>query len=517
MKLVRQVMLTAVVPLVGVLLIGLWLLNGAVDRQREQVQHEDELLEQVVQGRLDTLLHHIEAASRILAQSSEAARAVESNDVQTLYALGQQYEPLQIDRIIYLDLEGRVLSRSDDRYRFGDQLGSDAVRLLLEGGVQAGERVAGLFRESDGLYHQIARPVLLYREIPIGLVVTFVKVTPQRLQELVLGTGADLELKVDSERFTSLLAENADSPGIRREIPMTVAGSGDGLPIQGARILLHQDRGMHSVDSLAGQFLLLFAGLLVVLPLLLMMILRRYLRPYTGLVDRLQLLSLGDSNLRELRTTLRSDFQRAPEEVRRVAGAVADMTQILELQMGELETLAVTDQLTGLKNRRFAESVLQTEMARIQRHGGQLSVLLVDLDEFKLINDRLGHAEGDAHLRRVASEFEKTCGHRDVIARWGGEEFLVLSTELVLEDALALAEKLRRLVDENRQPELKTIAAGGCVGTLSIGVAQWCPEESVEQLLNRTDRALYQAKARGRNRVEWSEATIQSTEIPSTD
>lgn len=510
MKLVRQVLVTAIVPLVGVLLAGIWLLNSSVGNQQEQIQHEDELLQQVVQSRVDALLRHIDAASTILAHSAEAAHAVETRDLNTLHALGRQYEPLQMSRIIYLDLEGRVLSRSDDRYRFGDDLSHfEPIRRLLHGGVQADERITGLFRYEGALYYLIARPVLLYREIPIGLAVSFVQVTSERLQELVLGTSADIEIQIDGERFASMTGERSEAAQqIRRLIPMSFVGHNDGLRVQDARIVLHPDRGMHGLDSLARQFLVLFAALLILLPLLLVMILRRYLRPYAALVDGLQSLSTGSADLAAIRQALRRDFLTGPDEVNRVAGAVADMTQILERQMDELEYLADTDQLTGLKNRRFMTGAIEREMIRVERHGGSLSVLLVDLDEFKRINDALGHAAGDTHLRSVATAFNDNCRRSDVIARWGGEEFLLLCPAIDLQGARELAEKLRDLVDVVRAPELRRIGQGNGVGTLSVGVAQWRQGETVEHLVNRADKALYRAKLQGRNRVEVCDGAV---------
>ncbi|TCK05657.1 sensor domain-containing diguanylate cyclase [Marinobacterium mangrovicola] len=504
MKLVRQVLLTAILPLAAVLLAGVWLLISSVDKQEEQIQQEDELLQQIVRARVVTLLSRVDAASKILALNREAVLAVQDHNVNTLYELGRQYEPLQLSRIIYLDLQGRVLSRSDDRYRFGDDLSEqDEISQLLVDGVQAGDRVAGLFQQEDGFYYLIARPVLQYQEIPIGIVVSQVKVTPERLKQLVLGTGADIEIQIGGQRFSSFDETEGTRPEtVRRVVPMGFGGRSAGLVVEEAQILLWPDRGIHSVDSLARQLLILFAVLLILLPILLMWILRRYLRPYAELVDELQQLSVGSVDLGVIRKTLGHDFRDAPEEVSRVAQAISGMAQTLERQMDELEHLAVTDQLTGLKNRRFLTASMQHAMARIYRHGGELSVLLIDLDQFKRINDRLGHSKGDEHLCSVAEAFRDNCRSSDIIARWGGEEFMLLCPDLDLKGASDLAEKLRKLVDGLRSDEVKAIDPLGSVGTLSIGAAQWLPGETAEQLLQRVDRALYRAKEGGRNRVE---------------
>ena len=158
-----------------------------------------------------------------------------------------------------------------------------------------------------------------------------------------------------------------------------------------------------------------------------------------------------------------------------------------------LSALAAVDPLTGLANRRGAAQALASAVAATTAHGpdgGPPSLLLVDLDHFKRVNDVRGHQEGDEALRRASSATRAAVGPEGLVARWGGEEFLVLLPGGTGSRACAVAEDVRRAV-----------AAAGDV-TASLGLAACRPGDSVDSWLRRADDALYRAKDGGRDRVE---------------
>jgi diguanylate cyclase (GGDEF)-like protein len=152
------------------------------------------------------------------------------------------------------------------------------------------------------------------------------------------------------------------------------------------------------------------------------------------------------------------------------------------------------DALTGLANRRALEEILAAEISRAQRFAHQLAVVLLDLDRFKEINDSFGHAAGDVMLRAVSRLLTSLARQGDTVARWGGEEFVVVLPETDLAGAQRFAERLRRTIEAHAVGEMKTSA--------SCGVATMLPEDNVEELLGAADQALYQAKSNGRNRTE---------------
>ena len=152
------------------------------------------------------------------------------------------------------------------------------------------------------------------------------------------------------------------------------------------------------------------------------------------------------------------------------------------------------DALTGLANRRALEEILAAEISRAHRFAHQLAVVLLDLDRFKEINDSFGHAAGDVMLRAVSRLLTSLARQGDTVARWGGEEFVVILPETDLAGAQRFAERLRRTIEAHAVGDMKTSA--------SCGVATMLPEDSVEELLGAADQALYQAKSNGRNRTE---------------
>lgn len=168
-----------------------------------------------------------------------------------------------------------------------------------------------------------------------------------------------------------------------------------------------------------------------------------------------------------------------------------------------LQVEANTDLLTGILNRRALQQVAEEEVARSLRYGQPLSLLLLDLDRFKSLNDRFGHDMGDRALQLSASSFRDSLRSSDRVARWGGEEFLVLLPSTGLAEASLLAQRLRRNIEELTLPS----GVEPVRWTVSVGVAQLEPGQGWIELLARADKALYRAKEEGRNRVVAAEAS----------
>ena len=166
----------------------------------------------------------------------------------------------------------------------------------------------------------------------------------------------------------------------------------------------------------------------------------------------------------------------------------------------ELEKLATTDGMTELSNRRQFDKAMKSEFARYQRYFRPLSLLVIDVDHFKAINDRLGHEAGDIVLKAVANLCAGVRRESDLVARIGGEEFAILLPETDESAALVVAERLRGLIENN----LKTFNEIKLDVTISIGVAAaTLSMASATTLLKQADAALYRAKDGGRNRVNW--------------
>ncbi|MBJ8343788.1 bifunctional diguanylate cyclase/phosphodiesterase [Antrihabitans sp. YC2-6] len=166
--------------------------------------------------------------------------------------------------------------------------------------------------------------------------------------------------------------------------------------------------------------------------------------------------------------------------------SVSVMTGVTVLVMGRLASAAEIDSLTGLFNRRGFDRKLEQALGAAVRHGGSPVLLLFDIDRFQAINEARGHAGGDDALRDIAKAARKLIARTDVFARYGGDEFAVLSTTMTEHDAIALSEQIREAIPT------------GC----SAGVTSWQKGESASYLVSRADIALYQAKRAGRNRTK---------------
>jgi len=162
----------------------------------------------------------------------------------------------------------------------------------------------------------------------------------------------------------------------------------------------------------------------------------------------------------------------------------------------ELRCLSVTDCLTNCYNRRFFMQKLEEEIERAKRNGNKFSLIMLDIDRFKSINDRFDHNAGDLVLKSMAGMIKNRVRKIDTLARWGGEEFVLLLPDTPVENAARLAEELRESLSR------MDIQGVGRV-TASFGVAGYCPGDSVDSLVNKADNMMYEAKAAGRNCVRY--------------
>lgn len=165
----------------------------------------------------------------------------------------------------------------------------------------------------------------------------------------------------------------------------------------------------------------------------------------------------------------------------------------------KLRKLATTDPLTRLFNRRHMTHMARKEMSKFERSGHPVSFIILDIDHFKMINDQYGHEAGDYVLQEVARVIQDQLRTQDLVARWGGEEFLAILPDTALNDAQASAERIRKgLLDhEWRTPGGEIVEL-----TISAGVSEYRPDDDFNSAINRADHALYRGKEGGRNRVE---------------
>jgi diguanylate cyclase len=222
--------------------------------------------------------------------------------------------------------------------------------------------------------------------------------------------------------------------------------------------------------------------------------------------------------------------QQSPDDLRKLVGTLVTATQTMEArtrdlegelqrsseEVGELKAKlddvrkeALTDALTGISNRKAFDAEIASAMARAKKTGEPLCLFMCDIDRFKMFNDTWGHQTGDQVLRLVANCLSENVKGRDTAARYGGEEFGVILPQTALADAVAVANSIRMRVESKKLLKKSTGDILGVI-TISIGVAQFAPNDTADSLIQRADACLYAAKNAGRNLV------IAQTDVPAS-
>jgi len=235
-----------------------------------------------------------------------------------------------------------------------------------------------------------------------------------------------------------------------------------------------------------------------------------------------ELYQAGDSKeLEDMRWTLVREIEKLTKGHHELAEKLDNTHHYLKLiesdsrqlsdELTRVRLLSLTDELTGLPNRRAFLRRIEDEVARVQRYGFPLSLALIDLDHFKQINDKYGHAGGDEVLQIYSKNILSIFRHHDLVARYGGEEFAVLLPNTDAEGSLRALSKVK-----SRASETRWQANGGMVTvpSFSAGVSLYKPGETASAFIERADKALYGAKQLGRNRVEMDVSYKSDSDLP---
>jgi diguanylate cyclase (GGDEF)-like protein len=190
------------------------------------------------------------------------------------------------------------------------------------------------------------------------------------------------------------------------------------------------------------------------------------------------------------------------EKLQNIIDVALDKWTRLQQAMADkekLEILATFDSLTGLYNRRAILGKLHELINRANRYKEDFSLSMLDIDHFKMVNDRYGHLAGDEVLEKIAALTSRNIRNTDVAGRYGGEEFILILPQTNLSSAWVVAERIRTIIEK---AEMKDSAGNVFAITVSQGLAGWERDEDDTSLISRADEALYKAKQKGRNRVQ---------------
>ncbi len=336
----------------------------------------------------------------------------------------------------------------------------------------------------------------------------------------VIATSAPAEaLRFDA--FPPEMLQRAPrDPAFEFRTPQSQRGIGafGGLPFAGWGIVVAQplEAAFAPVFSVVTRVFVIDLAIILAFSFLAYEITAKIVRPLEALSDGARRISQGELEV-EITDTRTHDeiglltrtfndmarrLRRNRDELEQQHRQLREQNEELQRANEVLEQLSITDGLTKLHNHRYFQESLTREIKRVSRSGDPLSILLVDIDDFKGLNDRHGHAEGDALLVRIARVLNESVRESDILARYGGEEFVVLATGTDQDGALFLAEKVRTAVAETGfvlHGNLEPVQV-----TVSIGIAEFAGDR--KRFFHAADRALYRAKAAGKNCVMAAEA-----------
>jgi diguanylate cyclase len=232
-----------------------------------------------------------------------------------------------------------------------------------------------------------------------------------------------------------------------------------------------------------------------------------------GDIDNINELNLLLKNVLDDTRTIGLTVQRTREQFHESQKKVTEAEQKIQsltAMLDHISEVAHEDFLTGALNRRGMDEAFHREFSRSERYNTTISIAMMDIDHFKKLNDRLGHATGDEALVHFAKIINEVKRATDVLARYGGEEFVIMLPSTAQDDAIKVIERVQRQLTKKffLNKDEKVLI------TFSAGVAERRPNETAEDLIGRADMAMYQAKHSGRNRVVGAPTLFESDELP---
>ena len=379
----------------------------------------------------------------------------------------------------------------DDTFSAGVMVGVAPIRSA--GGVFLGAMVAKFS------FNQIRTILASYAQDPF----LELYLTTNAGEILISSRGLDgrfMTSKIDPDTARWLFANQMTPHAFRSFRGATVLGALTTVPDLAWGIVAEKDRGeaYAAITRMRNVTLALIVAVLLGIGLAGYLLGLTIVGPLSRLTHGATKIARGDLDVnlplhgRSEVSYLTQVFNQMVGRLRKFRDENIAINQVLRVRNEELQTLSVTDSLTGLHNRTQLSELLSRELARCRRHLRPFSILMIDIDHFKRFNDAHGHQAGDDLLRAS-----------DVAARYGGEEFLILLTETTPERALEFAEKLRAEVEDLRAHSKKAV-------TVSIGVASFPDDgDDIDSIIHEADEALYMCKHAGRNRVAMANTVRQ--------
>lgn len=445
----------------------------------------DEIEIERLNNRFNSLLENMQKDIDIISKASNISEGIEIYDNSVLSNWGKAFLG-RYSTIIFLDDKNNVISRASDQYRFGDKI-NDSLLQKIENVVS----YKGIATIDNKDLLVFSNKIKNASNSVVGTVILGITIDERFLKNIQSLKSIALLYKTSKNRYLS-------STKIHKIHKEKIFKTHIDTIDKEERFLL-QTSTNEEIQNLKNfkMNIIIFAVIIcLIIIFLLYIILTNFLRPYKKIYNLLFDFANNKVDFKYIRhASRRISRETQSKEIFYMAKAINKVSKKTLKNEEALKKISHTDQLTKILNRRRLDEILLREAYEANRYETKLSIIIIDIDHFKNINDTHGHPIGDKILKQFSSTIDQYLRTSDYFGRWGGEEFLVISTNTDLKGATMMAEKLRDIIRrESYALDIKL--------TASFGVGEIQRNENVHNLISRTDEALYKAKNRGRDRIE---------------
>lgn len=467
-----KIFFVALIPILLITIINFSQIQYFTQQQLQTIGKTNEIQRVMIENRLNKTLSLIERDLDILSNAYEVIEAIKYNDNDVLSIWGKKFLTTN-DKIIFTDLNGIIISRAHDEFNFGDALKSELFNLIKQNKHYSTLKI--IDDKTPALIE--AKPIKQYGEIIVGYIIIAKNLDSTFINEITKGTNYTIKSSSKQTPF-SITLNNIKQ---------------DDLYVNFELVNNTQEKDLESIKQNILFYTLLLISILIIS---LYQVIKKHLIVYSDFEQIVENFTQEKTTIKELIQQSFSFTQKYHKhEISIISNTLHDMAKQIDKTQSNLELLSQTDALTNISNRRKLNTILNDLTRQAQRYHAHFSLMMIDIDHFKNINDTFGHQIGDEVLKKLAKELSLHIRESDYIGRYGGEEFVIICPNSTSADTTLLAEKLRKIIEN-------TTFTNNIQLTISIGIAEFNELSSnLEELIDQADKNLYKAKQLGRNQV----------------
>lgn len=501
MNLYTKIFATFILPIALGLAFTLYSLNSVLNNQKNLIKKSDKIEIQHIEQRFDAVLKNIQRDLNIISQSNDIVKSLELHDNNTLSNWGKSFLGNFYSTIIFVNDDNFIVSRATDQYRFGDKLDREIIKK-----INSAPQYRGIIVIDEKEILLYSKKITDFTNKHVGSVLLGITINEQFLQSITNKENFSLVY----QSFRGLNIQSKSIENIVEQMPFTTNIQNiDKKKLFSLQIA--QNIEIEALQNFKRNILIFSIIICIIIIFLLYFILSNFLRPYKRIYNLLLDFTNNKIDFNYIKNASRSIFQQAKsKEIYYMARAINKVSKKVIKHEENLKEMSYTDQLTKVLNRRKLDEILLKESYQSNRYNQDLSLILIDIDYFKTINDNYGHQVGDKILKQFSTLVNTHLRTSDFFGRWGGEEFLIICPNTNLEGALALAQKIQNLTRNYGYTHDISLTA-------SYGIAQILGEETFSGLMSRTDEALYKAKNTGRDKIETADQSSIGSDTHTND